>query len=364
MSINRKKVFYALAAPFGAFVLAVAVAGLALLVSGKNPFVAFKQMVIYGGTVDSLITSINEALPLFVSGVAVAIGFRTNLFNIGVEGQYRLAAIVAAVVGAELPGPGFLRIIMAMTAAIIVGALYASIAGLLKAYRNVNEVIATIMLNGVMTGLVAVLLKWDLIASIKDQQLRTSRLPKSAWFPSVTIGGSELYLWVFVAIAIGIGYHLLINRSRFGFELRASGINPGAALAAGVSPKRMIVKTMALSGAVAGLVGMPLLLQRQHEFTQQFQQGLGFAGIAVALVGRQKAAGMAAAALLFAYLTRASQALTSPPTRGTKEIGTILQGTMMLAAVVAYEVVRRRAEANAIHEAAHRAAVQFAEVPA
>ena len=87
---------------------------------------------------------------------------------------------------------------------------------------------------------------------------------------------------------------------------------------------------------------MPTLLQREHEFTQQFQQGLGFAGIAVALVGRQKAGGMAMAALLFAFLARSAQALTSPPTRGTKEISAILQGTMILAAVIAYEVVRRR----------------------
>ena len=361
MKFDRRKVFYALAAPIGAFLLAIVVAGLALVASGKNPFVAFKQMAVYGATVDSLVVSVNESLALFVAGVAVAIGMKTNLFNIGVEGQYRLAAIIAAVVGASVPGPGFLRIILAMLAAMIVGAMYASIAGLLKAYRNVNEVIATIMLNGVMTGLVAILLKWKVIATIRDQQLRTERLPKSAWFPSLSIGGSQLYLWLFVAIAIGVGYHLLINRSRFGYELRTSGINPGAALAAGVNPKRMIVTTMALSGAIAGLIGMPLLLQRQHEFTQQFQQLLGFAGIAVALVGRQKAGGMAAAALLFAFLTRSAQALTSPPTRGTREIGTILQGTMILAAVIAYEVVRRRAEANAVHEAARLTAAHHAE---
>ena len=364
MKLDRQKVFYALAAPIGAFILAITVAGLALLASGKNPFVAFKQMIVYGATIDSAVTTVNESLALYVSGVAVAIGFRTNLFNIGVEGQYRLAAIIAAVIGASVPGPGFFRIIMAMTAAMVVGAMYASIAGLLKAYRNVNEVISTIMLNGVMTGLIAILLKWKLIASIRDQQLRTERLPTSAWFPSLSISGSKLFLWVFVAIAIGIGYHLIINRSRFGFELRASGINAGAAIAAGVNPKKMIVKTMALSGAIAGLVGMPLLLNRQHEFTQQFQQGLGFAGIAVALVGRQKAVGMAAAALLFAFLARSAQALTSPPTRGTKEIGTILQGTMMLAAVIAYEVVRRKAEASAVREAANRTATPRAAVTA
>ena len=362
MTVNRQKLIYAMAAPVGAFLLAITVAGFALLASGKNPFVAFKQMLVYGFTVDSFVITFNESLALFVSGIAVAIGFKTNLFNIGVEGQYRLAAIIAGAVGAGVPGPGFFKIIVAMLSAIIVGALYAGIAGALKAYRSVNEVIATIMLNGVMTGLVAILLKWGFIAKLRDQQYRTPRLPQSAWFPSLSIGGSKLWLWGFVAVALGFGYHYLVNKSVFGYELRASGMNPGAALAAGVNPKRMILTTMLISGAVAGLVGMPNLLQREHEFTQQFQQGLGFAGIAVALVGRQKASGMAMAALLFAFLTRSAQALTSPPTRGTKEISAILQGTMILAAVIAYEVVRRRAEAHAVHEAAHKTVAQTTEV--
>jgi general nucleoside transport system permease protein len=363
MKFNRQKLIYALAAPVGAFVLAIVVAGLALLASGKNPFVAFKQMLVYGFTIDSFVNAFNDSLALFVSGIAVAIGFKTNLFNIGVEGQYRLAAIVAGAVGAGVPGPGWFRIIVAMLSAVTVGALYAGIAGVLKAYRNVNEVISTIMLNGiVLKGLVAIMLQWTFIAKLRDQQYRTRRLPKSAWFPTLDINGSKLWLWGIIAIGLGVGYHYLVNKSRFGYELRTSGLNPGAALAAGVNPKRMILTTMLISGAVAGLVGMPNLLQREHEFTQQFPFLLGFGGIAVALVGRQKAGGMAMAALLFAFLTRSAQSLTSPPTRGTKEISQIMQGTMILAAVVAYEVVRRRAEAVAVSEAANKTAALTSEV--
>ena len=362
MKFNKQRIFWAAAAPVGAFLLAVTVAGFALVASGKNPFVAYKQMLVYGFTVDSFINALNDSLGGFIAGVAVAIGFRANLFNIGVEGQYRLAAIIGAAVGAGMPGPGFVRIIWTMLAAMIVGALWAGIAGVLKAYRNVNEVIATIMLNGIVGGLIAVLLKWKFIASIKDQQLRTKRLPTSAWFPTIDINGTKLWTFFVIAAVIGVGYHLLINKSRLGYELRATGMNARAALSAGVNPRRMIITTMLLSGAIAGLIGMPNLLQREHEFTQQFPAMLGFAGIAVALVGRGKATGMAVAALLFAFLTRSAQALTSPPTRGTREISQIMQGTMILAAVIAYEVVRRRTEANAVRDAATKVDTQLAEV--
>jgi general nucleoside transport system permease protein len=347
---------YAVAAPVAAFGVAAVVTALALLAGGHNPFVAFGKMGHYAASVDSVVVVINKSLPLFVSGLAVAIGFKTNLFNIGVEGQYRLAAIIAAAVGVGMPGPGWLRIIVTMLTAIVVGALWAGIAGVLKAYRNVNEVIATIMLNGVFASLLGILLKWSAIASVKGAIRQTREFPESAWFPSLTIKGSTLYMWVFVAILLGVGYHFLVNRSRFGYDLRASGMNPGAALASGVSPKRMIITTMLISGGLAGMVGMPILLQDTHKFTQDFPSGYGFGGIAVALVGRQKAGGIAVAAVLFALIARMSQVLPDPPLQAPKEIGTIMQGTMMLSAVIAYEVVRRRSEAAAIRDAAIRTA--------
>ena len=130
----------------------------------------------------------------------------------------------------------------------------------------------------------------------------------------------------------------------------------------------MIVITMAISGALAGLVGMSMLLNQYHTYTQDFPQQFGFGGIAVALVGRQKASGIAITAFLFAMIARMSQVLPDPPLLAPREIGPIIQGTMMLSAVVAYEVVQRRAQAAAIREAAeltHAAQVaKQSEVPA
>ncbi len=351
---GRSKWVHSLAAPLAALGVALVVTSLALLAGKHNPLVAYQKMFKYGWSLDSLIVAVNQSLPLIVSALAVTIGFKMKLFNIGVEGQYRLAALVAAAAGANIAGPGAFKIIVTIVVAIVVGAVFAAIAGVLKATRNVNEVVGTIMLNGIGLSIIARLLHWKLFAAIHGSFLSTNKYPQSAWFPSwhVRKGVTELYLWVIPVIALTIGFHYLVTRSRFGYDLRASGMNPDAARTSGVDPKKMIVITMLISGGLAGLVGMSFLLNQYHTYTQDFPQQFGFGGIAVALVGRQKAAGIAITAFLFAMIARMSQVLPDPPLFAPREITPIIQGTMMLSAVVAYEVVQRRAQAAAIREAA------------
>jgi general nucleoside transport system permease protein len=351
----NRKTLYSVAAPLAALVLALVVTSLALLAGGHNPAVAFGKMITYCGSKDSAVVIINKSLPLFISGLAVAIGFKMNLFNIGVEGQYRLAAILAAAAGAAVSLPAPLHVAFVMIVAMAVGAAWAAVAGLLNITRNVNIVVSTIMLNGIVASLLGYFLKH--IAHVKNQMRATTELPKSAWFPNLLhIGkGTTLHGFLIVAIILGVVFSVMMNRSRFGFDLRASGINPGAARASGVNPKAMVMRTMLISGGLAGLIGMPILLQDAHKYTQDFPALYGFAGIAVAIVGRYRAGGVALAALLFAAIERAAQILPQPPLRAPKEIGTIMQGTMMLSAVIAYEVVRRLGEASAIREAAAKA---------
>ena len=370
--MNRQKAFYALAAPVAALVAALVVTALALLAGGHNPFVAYGKMVHYAASTNSVVVILNKSLPLFVSGLAVAIGFRMNLFNIGVDGQYRLATILAAAVGAQLDLPGPIHIAIIMIVGMVIGAAYAAVAGLLKAYRNVNEVISTIMLNGIAASLIGVLVKWKSVFVASGFSRGTKELRPSGWMPSLNrivswFGfhipkGTVLWGWLLIAVVIGFGFHFVVNRTRFGFDLRASGLNPGAALVSGVDPRKMIVRTMLISGALAGLVGMPIMLNDTHKFTTEFPSGYGFSGVAVALVGRKNAGGIAAAAVLFAFIERSAQVLPDPPLFAPKELGTIMQGTMILSAVIAYEVVRRRAQAAAVHEAAQKAAAAHASL--
>jgi general nucleoside transport system permease protein len=229
----------------------------------------------------------------------------------------------------------------------------------MKVTRNVHEVISTIMLNGIAVGgIVSYLLGlWD----VPDIGLDTAlgEIPQSGWFPSLSpvleVFGIEtrtdLWGFVLVAVVVGFAYHFMLNRTRLGFDLRASGMNPGAAEASGVDPKQTIVIAMLLSGIVAGLVGLPELLGNTHAYSLRFTQGLGFAGIAVALLGRNHAGGIAVAALLFGWLSRASGILE---VRGDapREIVSIIQGVIILSVVVAYSVAERYRRVEAAKAAA------------
>ena len=132
---------------------------------------------------------------------------------------------------------------------------------------------------------------------------------------------------------VGVVIAVLLNRTRFGFDLMASGMSPSAASASGVNARAMVIKTMLLSGAVAGLIGLPDLLGNTHSYTTDFTAGLGFLGIAVALLGRNKPIGIALAALLFAFLDRSLVPLQIADYPSS--VVTIFQGTIVLAVVVA-----------------------------
>jgi ABC-type uncharacterized transport system permease subunit len=356
-----KRFGYALLAPAAALVFSVAVSSLALWASGNDPWTAWSEMLTYANDTRRFIGIVNRAVPLYISALAVGFAFKMNLFNIGVEGQYQLAAVLAASVGAAVTLPAPLHVLLIMVVAVVVGAGWAGIAGVLKAYRGVHEVISTIMLNAIVTtGLLAYLLGNYLRDESDTSILKTLPIPESGLFPSLNswlegVGidipqGADLQGFVLIAILLGIAFHVIVNRTRFGFDLRASGVNPFAAQASGVGPKGMIVKAMLVSGGLAGLVGMSQLLGFFGRYHQDFPTGLGFAGIAVALLGRNKPVGMAIGALLFGFLSVSSQILDLNDI--PKEIIDIMQATILLSVVVSYEVVHRIVQAAEVKAAA------------
>lgn len=351
-----------LVAPAIASVVALAVSSVALLLSGNSPATAFSSMLSYGSRLSTMISVVDAAIPYYLAGLAVGIGFKMNLFNIGVEGQYRMAALIAAAVGGAVAFPAVLEIPLIILTAMAVGAAWASIPAVLKVTRGVHEVISSIMLNSIATGLGAYLLSNYLRQENApgDLIIKTPAIPKSGWFPSLNgalrgLGftippGADLHGFVIVAVLVGVAYYVLIWRTRYGYDLRASGINPLAARASGVHPNRMVMQTMLLSGAIAGLIGMSQVMGYFHRYTLDFPAGLGFTGIAIALFGRNHPVGIAIGAWLFAFMDKSAQILDL---RGIpKEIVVIMQGVIILSAVVAYEVVRRYAEAQERRSAA------------
>ena len=350
-----RRVGQALLGPVMAVVVALVISAIVIALIGEDPIAAFRVMVDLGDTpsqqTQSMVVILNRAVPLFLAGLAVSIAFRMGLFNIGVEGQYRLATILAAAAGAAVALPGPLHILLIVVVAMTVAALWAGIVGLLKVTRGVSEVISSIMLNFIALGLAAFLLSGPLRGSPEGAQIiTTTPLPESAWFPGldglVTGLGlarprSELYGFLLVAVLAGIVIAVLLKRTRFGFDLRATGLSPSAASASGVDSRAMVVKTMLLSGGVAGLIGLPDLLGSTHHYGTEFTAGLGFLGIAVALLGRNAPTGIALAALLFAFLDRAALPLQFADIPSS--VVTIIQGTIVLSVVIANEVARRLA---------------------
>jgi simple sugar transport system permease protein len=274
----------------------------------------------------------------------VAIGFKMNLFNIGVDGQYRLAALAAAAVGGNVALPGPVNIVLMILVAMAVGAMWSGIAGLLRAWRGVSEVISTIMLNAISTAVIAYLLRPGRLAvqTQGSNNIGTKPIPESGRVGGISLipdAGMKVFGLIIVAALVGVGYSVLLNRTVFGFDLRATGGSQTAAVASGVDVKRMLVIAMLLSGAVAGLVGMPQLMGQSYSYSLDFPTGLGFTGIAIALLGRNHPVGIAFGALLWAFLDQSSQILDLEGV--PKEIVTIIQGATVLSVVIAYELVRR-----------------------
>ncbi|WP_067606012.1 ABC transporter permease [Nocardiopsis listeri] len=332
------------AAVFAAGILAIAVTAAVLYFSGITPLATFERMLEYGTRPNSMVQIINDGVTYYLAAVAVAIGFKMKLFNIGVDGQYRLAALLAAAVGGYLVLPPVISQFVVIVTAVAVGGVWAGIAGYLKVARGVSEVISTIMLNSIATGITAYLLtEGRLAVEISTNNIGTPPIPESGWVPGIpaTFLGSEREIFglIFLAVAVGIGYWIMLNRTRFGFELRATGQSKTAAEASGVDVKKMVFLSMLFSGMVAGLVGLPQLLGSSHYYALDFPTGIGFIGIAIALLGRNHPVGIVFASLFWAFLNQAAGIL---PFDGIpQEIAVIAQATIVLTVVVVYEVVHR-----------------------
>ena len=362
--MKARRILFQVLAPIAALVVALLISSVALLLIHKNPYDAFKSMVVYGTHRAQLISMVNAAIPLYIAGLAVAIGFKMNLFNIGVNGQYLLAALIAAWAGQLVNLPAPLEITYILLVAMAVGAFWAGIAGVLKVTRGVHEVIGTIMLNTIASGTSAYLLFHFFQQKTTTGNLTTQTpfLPPSARFFKLASGIPEnLSGFAVVAVILGVLFYVIVWRTRFGYNLRASGLNPQAARVGGVQPGAMIIQTMLLSGAIAGLVGMSQLLFFDHAYTLDFPADLGFTGIAVALVGRNHPVGIGFAALLFGFLQISAQILDFNGV--PKEIFLIIEGVIILTVVIAYELVRRALERQEVRAAAEQTR-RLAESPA
>jgi simple sugar transport system permease protein len=207
-----------------------------------------------------------------------------------------------------------------------------------------------------MLNAIAVILAGDLLNRYGQHVgngVRSDVIPAGSWLGGwLPFAGPDGAIWSLapLAVVVGVAFWVLLNKTRFGFDLRATGASPSAAVASGVNVNKMIVVSMLISGGVAGLIWMPAFFGSAHSYGTAFQAGLGFTGIAVALVGRNQPVGIAVGALLFAFLGEQSNQLTFQ-TDISVSVVQITQGVIVLTVVIAYEVVRRlriRAEQSSV----------------
>jgi ABC-type uncharacterized transport system permease subunit len=351
-------------------VLAFLIGGIAVLMVGKDPISTYEA--IWEGTglqwifpwttgEDREIAALNLqqtliiTTPLILTGLAVAFAFRAGLFNIGGQGQYIVGSIAAVWVGSEFADmPGFLHIVLAIVAACLAGAFWAGIAGALKATVGANEVVSTIMLNytAIYIGLYLFGLGGPLqndreaTLPVSNDVVEAARLPVF-WGDPILQG---LHIGLFIALAAVAVFWFLLNRSTTGYEVRAVGLNPEAARYSGMSVPKNYVLVMAVCGLFAGLAGSLDVLGWQFRIATNDVEinQLGFIGIAVALLGRNTASGVVAAALLFGALLSGTSQRNLDPTIFEPELAEnltyILQGLVVLlvsADVLVLRLLRR-----------------------
>ncbi len=320
---------------------ALLVGAVALGATGWNPLSVYELMLREAfGSSQAVQSTLAAATPLLFCGLATAIAFRGGAFNIGVEGSFVLAGLVAAWLGSALTGlPGALLIPVCLLGGVVVGALWSVPPALLRARLGVDEVVSTLMLNFVALGIAS----WVVNTLLLAEGTANSASPPIARHAELPALGSDDTLTIALGIALlaVLAYGIWIRGSTSGFELRLTGLNPAFARASGIRVERVLVGAMVGSGLVAGLGGAAHALGVVHRFVDGFSPGYGFTGIAIALLARNGAVGVVLASVLFGALAAAgstAQLFSDIPI----DLVDILQGTVMVLAAAQVIDARRR----------------------
>ncbi len=282
------------------------------------------------GSPSAIVNTLVETVPLVLAGLSVALGFKAGLFNIGAGGQFLIGALGAVVVGVAVADqPPIIAIPLAVTAGLIAGGFYGFIPGILKAVSGAHEVVTTIMLNYVALSILA----WAVSGPLKvpGSPSPITHDVGNAAFPILI--GANGHLGILIALAMVFAVRWLLQRTTLGFEIRTVGANPDAARYAGMRPKRLIVLTMSMCGALAGLAGTCIVLGVNHSMTSSFGTSVGFDAIAVALLARSNPIGIIFSGLLFGAM-RAGAGLMQIDASIPPELIDVIQAMILLFLVI------------------------------
>lgn len=339
--------------PLIAVVAAFIIGGILILAVGDNPITVYRLLI---GSAFSYPVGIGytlfNATPLIFTGLAVALAFRCGLLNIGAEGQLYMGAFAAAWVGIKLGGvafkpmggiesapianlPAFVLVPLACLAAIVAGALWSGIPGLLKARFGSHEVINTIMLNFIAIAILGYFTQYHLKVQ-GDPIMKTADISANAhviglarFFPGMPEFIPLNFAFILAILACVLVY-VLLWKTKWGYEIRVTGLNPLAAEYGGISPRKQIILAMVISGALAGMAGIHEVLGYRHHYLQEFSALWGYTGIAVALLGRNHPIGIVITAIFFGALDRGGIPVDAFSEKVSKDIVDILKGLVIL----------------------------------
>jgi simple sugar transport system permease protein len=325
-----------------AALLAMAIASLLTRLFGVEPLAVYRLLAAgTWGSVYGVGQVLFKTTPLLFTGLSVAVALRAGLFNVGGEGQLMAGALAMAMGGAYLPDkmPPFLALPLLLCFGAAAGALLGGVAGLLRWWAGAHEVIVTILLNFVVRALMIGIGTWVFVKeSVHTAPIAPAfTLPRLARFLPL-FAGSAVNASLFIGLLLVLLYGLLLAHSHLGFALRTIGQNQDAAAAAGMHIGRLQTLALALSGALSGLGGCNFVLGYKYYYEDGFSAGLGYLGIAVAVLGQGRALGVLLAALLFGTLSQGGLAVNAKVPR---ELIDVLTAVVILAVATANPEVRR-----------------------
>lgn len=281
--------------------VALLIGAVCILIAGESPIKAYGSLLQGAlGTPQSIANTISKSIPLAFTGLAVALGSRCGMLNIGAEGQLHVGAMAAVITALAWPGlPAPVLVTVSVLAGILAGMLAGSIPGIFKAKFHTSEVIVAIMLNYICSLFTSWLVNGPFKTAGSTAQ--TELIPESIWFGRL-VPRTQLTYALFLLLVIAALVYVFLWKTSVGYQLRAVGANPSAAKTAGIRVNMFLIMSMTLSGGIAALAGVTEVFGKYHRFIEGFSPSFGFTGIAVAILGRNHPAGVLLTALLFGIM--------------------------------------------------------------
>jgi len=341
MKVNKVKYLNGLINTVLPVFLAFLIGGIAILAIGENPLKTYWILMEKSlFTSKGLMNTLHYASPLILTGLAIAITFKANLYNMGVEGQMLLGGFFAGITGAYLTGMSpLVHKVICLAVGVLCGMLFALVPALLKVKCNVNEMVVTLMLNYAVLKVLEYLAT-GVFRDLGSGYVATPTIQESAMFNRS--GASSLTMFFIIAIICLAIMYVVMKHSKLGYEITAIGKNTEFAEAAGMNVKRKIMMMMMISGALSGLAGAGYMMSEQFKFTLGFSgsPGLGWDGMLIALLGGHNPLGVLVASIFYAALKTGSDNINLY-TNVPKEIVAMVQGLIIL--FLAVKFIKRRA---------------------